>query len=297
MKDEVYLSTAITAAKKAGALIKKEYGHGSRVSYSYKDAHNIVTKTDIESESIIISTIQEKFPNHSIFSEEKGAIENSSDYLWIIDPLDGTTNFSRKLPYFCVSIGFSYKNELLMGVIYQPITDELFTALKSKGAFLNGRIIRIHKSAQIERAVIAHSRGATSQEKTQSGHIVNALSKTTHTLRMLGSAALNLCQTASGTFDAVVANGLVSYDIAAGLVIAKEAGAIITDFKGKPWNLTLGRSDILVSNRTLHKQLIHILKPISSEARNKVLQKQVLISSEATCPPKPRRRRGNKVLI
>lgn len=260
MKHEVYLSTAITAAKKAGALIKKEYERGSHVSYSYKDAHNIVTKTDIEAEKMILATIEEAFPTHSIFSEEKGMIEKNSDYLWIIDPLDGTTNFVRQFPHFDVSLALIYKKDPLIGIVYQPMRDELFTAKKGKGALLNGKKIQMSDCQRIEKALIALTRGSNEIEKIRGGRIVNILTHQVRSIRILGAANIDLCYTASGKFDAMINNGSKIYDCAAPILITKEAGARITDFKGNEWEFTMEPSDVVVSNLKLHHELISILK-------------------------------------
>lgn len=260
MKHEVYLSTAITAAKEAGFFIRKQFQQEQQISY--KDTHNIVTQTDIGAEKIILNIVLNAFPTHSVFSEEKGMIENHSDYLWIIDPLDGTTNFAHGFEPFCVSIALAYKNEFSLGVVYHPMSRELFTAQKGKGAHLNGKQIQVSKCQDIKKSVVSHSRGDSKEEKFRSGVIMNAISNNMRTIRITGSGAFNLCYVAYGRFDALIGNGLASYDYAAGALIAQEAGASVTDFLGNPLAPALGRADLIVSNPPLHKNLLPFFKAV-----------------------------------
>lgn len=259
MKHETYLSTAITAAKKAGFFIKESYRGEYRSSY--KDPHNIVTEVDIGAENIILDILQKAFPDHSFFSEERGMINNHSKYLWIIDPLDGTTNFTHHFPHFCISIGLAHLNEPSLGVVYHPIRDELFSASRGKGATRNGTRLRVTSQKTLEKAVVLINRGSERKEKLRHGAIVNLMTHHLRSIRIFGATAVDLCYVASGTFDALLVNGCRFYDCAAGNLIAEESGALVTDFSGKPWKPDEKKTrDILVANPLLHKKLLTILK-------------------------------------
>jgi len=254
------LSQAIKAAKKAGKYIKEHYN--TEYQISYKDAHNVVSEVDIAAEKIILEYLQEKFPNHSFFSEEKGMIDNGSDYLWIIDPLDGTTNFIHNFPYFCISIALAYKGKPLLGVIYQPLTQELYSAQLGKGAFLNNKPIRVNNLPTLDKAVGLIMRGADTVQKERSAKIFRLISTNLRTVRILGSV-VSICSVASGQFDLMVVNGSLFYDYAAAALIAQEAGATVTDFHGNPWKiLKEERADLLIANPNLHKQFLPKLNAI-----------------------------------
>ncbi len=250
------LSVAVSVAKKAGNLLKKSFRRAHTVSY--KDAHNVVSESDVQAEKIIMAGIKKKFPTHDIFSEEAGMDAQGSDFLWIVDPLDGTTNFTRAVPHFCVSIALAKKGQVVLAVVYNPITGEIFTAEKGKGAFLNGKKISASGLDDISKAVVLVNRGASKEEKVRYTKIFDLLYKHVRSIRVYGSTALDLCYTAAGRFEAVIDNGCEFYDCAAGNLIAMEAGAMVTDFKGSRW--AVKKSDILVCSPLLHPQFVGILK-------------------------------------
>ncbi len=252
-------NTAIKAAKAAGALIRKGF-YGSVVRYRYKDPYNIVTEVDIGAERTILRIIQKKFPSHSFVLEEHDNINTSSEYCWFIDPLDGTTNFSRKFPYCCVSIALAHKGKLILGLIYDPIHNELFSAEIGKGAQLNGKKIRAGNITALRKALIVTGRGASQAKNLRFIKLIKAFLPHVRSVRTPGSAALELCYAACGRFDAVALIGSNVYDYAAGLLIAKEAGAVGTDFLGRDPNLK--SSNILVANKKLHKVLLRKAKKL-----------------------------------
>lgn len=263
MKEKNRVHAAILAAKKAGAYLRSEFARARFTAYTYKDSHNnVVSGADIAAEKIILDSLSAEFPNDVFFAEERGWKENvGSDYVWIIDALDGTTNFTRKIPFFCVSIALLKKGSLFTGVVYQPITDELFVAEWGKGATLNGKELRAAGENQIERAVVLLNRGTTTQEKRRHARIFTTLAGKARTIRVLGSMALDLCAVASGRTDAVVANGTQFYDVAAASIIAKEAGASLTSFGGKPWKFRINeRSDFIATCRKLKPFFVSLLK-------------------------------------
>lgn len=267
MKMDKRLSVAITAARKAGECLRDKFTQARLTAYTYKDSHNVVSGADLAAEKIIFDQLGTKFPNDNFFAEERGWKEDTgSDYIWIIDALDGTTNFTRKIPNFCVSIALLKEGKPFAGVVYQPITDELFAARRGKGVTfvtLNGKIIRARGENKIEQSVVLLNRGATALEKTRHAEIFKTVAGKVRTIRVLGSAALDLCMVASGRADAVIANGVQFYDIAAASLIAQEAGVSLTDFKRKPWKFKISeRSDFIATHKRLKSESFSILKKL-----------------------------------
>jgi myo-inositol-1(or 4)-monophosphatase len=254
-----FQAVALRAAKKSGKILIEKYNKFDRGDVQLKSAHEIVTKYDLLSEKIILSEIKKNFPEHSIFSEEQGSNKKKSDYLWLIDPIDGTTNFSMHNPIWSISIALAYQGEIIMGVIYAPILKELFSASKGKGAFMNGKKIKVSdlnsgkiintfchgsKIRDIKRAIKYYT-------KQKLNHL---------DCRQLGSAAIESSYVAKGRIESIAIPGVNSYDVGAGVLIVREAGGIVTDFKGKEWNLK--SEDILATNKKVHKSLIKNLKNI-----------------------------------
>jgi len=242
------LDIAITAAQTAGNIIATNYQQP--ITTKYKANHQLVTDTDLASDQAIKSVISAQFPNHAFFSEETGLSKNNSDFLWIIDPLDGTTNFAHHLGNFCVSIALTYKQSRQVGVVYNPLTQELFTAEKNQGAYLNNQPIQPATTKNINNAVIAISRG-----------IYQRLTNAVRSYRVLGSTALSLCYVACGRLDAQADHQLNYYDAAAGALIAAEAGATLTDFSNQPWQPSLThKSHLLCAPPQIHQQLINVIQ-------------------------------------
>ncbi|MBI4049243.1 MAG: inositol monophosphatase [Candidatus Doudnabacteria bacterium] len=252
------IEKAVEAAKAAGSIIKSSYNKDNFLLHSYKDPYSIVSKTDLNAEAKILEIIQKSFPDHSIFSEETGLIDHKSDYLWMIDPLDGTTNFVHHISHFCISIALTHKHQPISAVIYNPIHNELFTAEKDKGAFLNGKKLLLPETQMMAKSVIFMGRGVAKGETLRFGRILSELTKHVRTIRVLGSAALGLCYTASGRYDALIINSCEAYDCAAGVLICQEAGLIVTNFKGHSWKMKL--DDVLVTNSKNTQSYIEILK-------------------------------------
>ncbi len=251
------LLQAIKAAKAAGKIIKANYQKGQVLSF--KGSNERVTNVDLLAEKAILNILKKAFPSHSFYSEEAGKERKVSDYLWAIDPLDGTTNYTIMNPFFNTSIGLAYRGEPVLGVVYNPIQDELFFAEKGKGAFLNHTRIHVSTRAELSRAVIGACYGAKNQEAVQRAVRLYAKLKlqATRMTRQFGSAALELCYVAAGRIEAFEMSDLNAYDVAAGAIIAKEAGATVTDFSGKLF--TLKARDILASNGIVHQELLKIL--------------------------------------
>ncbi|MCF7820599.1 MAG: inositol monophosphatase [Candidatus Pacebacteria bacterium] len=250
------LNTALKAVKESGKMLIKEYENFDRNKVSFKARNEILTKADLKSEKQIITTIKKGFPKHQILAEESGKSQDNSDYLWIIDPIDGTTNFSMHNPLWSISLALAYKKDIILGIVYLPYLNELFVAKKNKGATMNNKKIKVSKN--IKDNVIntyCHAR----DKKYVNQAIKYYIKQKTHGLdcRQLGSAAIELAYVASGRIESITIPGANSWDVAAGALLVKEAGGRVTDFKNKSWNLK--SENIVASNGKVHSQIIKVL--------------------------------------
>lgn len=225
---------------------------------SFKGEINLVTDVDRLSERTAVSVLREAFPDHGLLAEEEAREENRSGYLWIIDPLDGTTNYAHGYPSFSVSIGLEREGEVVLGVVYDPMRDELFTARRGAGACLNGRPIKVSANDKLIRSLLAtgfpYDR-ATSAENNL-GHF-NALIMASQEIRRSGSASLDLCGVAAGRLDGYWELKLQPWDVAAGSLIVREAGGMLTDLSGTRFSIR--DSVIVASNGRIHGQMLDIL--------------------------------------
>ncbi len=239
----------------AGDILKEKFRNVGYVKF--KDGLNDpVTDADYASEDYLISNIKKKFPEHEILSEEGGVGgSNGGDYLWILDPLDGTSNFSKDVPMFCVSVALAYKKEVIAGVVYDPIHEELFFAEKGKGAFLNGEKIEISKVSNPKKSQLSLALGGLDDGAVRKlrGFSKHGFRK----IRAFGSAALALTYFAAGRSDAYICSGCHLWDVAAGIVIAREAGAKVTSECDKKWDIDC--NEIVAANKDLHRELIKAL--------------------------------------
>ena len=253
-----FLKFAIKIAKEAGKIQMSYFENYGSVS---KKSTNIdlVTRADIESEEYIIKEIQKQFPKHSILSEEKGELQSNSDYLWVIDPLDGTTNFAHNLPIFAVSIALVKKNSsAICGVVYNPAVNKCFYAEKNKGAFLNKSKINISSSKALSDSLLATGFPYIHDSFYDlSFSIFKDFYDATQGMRRLGVASLDLCFVAMGRFEGFYEFNLKPWDICAGALIAKEAGATCSDWDNS--DLPFSGKRILCSNGKIHKEMMRIL--------------------------------------
>ncbi|EKO3398920.1 inositol-1-monophosphatase [Vibrio fluvialis] len=228
------LNIAIRAARKAGNHIAKSLENAEKIESTQKGTNDFVTNVDKEAEAIIISTIKSSYPEHCIVAEESGLIEGKDkDVQWIIDPLDGTTNFVKGLPHFAVSIAVRFKGKTEVACVYDPMLNELFTAQRGSGAQLNNARIRVQPLKDLQGAVLATGFPFKQKQHSESFmKIISALFIECADFRRTGSAALDLCYLASNRVDGYFELGLKPWDMAAGELIAREAGAILTDFAG-----------------------------------------------------------------
>lgn len=254
MKD-LYKKVAIEAALKSGLFIKSSLGCIGKVIYKGRD--NIVTDTDKRAESLIIKNIISAFPGHSILSEERRPISTASPYKWVIDPIDGTTNFAHGFPFFCVSIALEEFGRIIVGVVYDPMREELFYAGLTQGAYLNNKKIGMSKTRKLSESVLATGFSYGRKRKDRNvKHFRNFLMRTL-AIRRAGSAALDLCYVACGRFDGFWEMYLKPWDSAAGVLIVKEAGGLVTKFDGTSYSPY--DKEILATNGLIHKQMITVL--------------------------------------
>ncbi|MAF13776.1 MAG: inositol monophosphatase [Parcubacteria group bacterium] len=248
-------TVAVRAAKKAGAAValmgKK------KIRYKIKEKRDVLAEADLRSEKIIINEIKKNFPQHSILSEEQGETIKDSDYLWIIDPVDGTINFTRKLHAYCVSIALAYKDELILGVIYNPVIKNLYVAEKGKGAFLNGKRINVTSENKMMNMLLTLNTSRNLQVRKQNFQLLIKLSSKIGHIRMFGSVALHLAKVAAGKTDIYFNKRSNYWDYAAGIVLVREAGGMVTDFNGN--EVTKSSKDIIASNGKIHQTILKSL--------------------------------------
>lgn len=257
--DKKLLATAIKAGKAASEILAR--GFGKEIESIYKSSGingDVVTKYDLAAQKTILKIITDQFPDHSLLAEEGMNHITGSPYQWIVDPLDGTGNFSRGLPHFSSSIGLAYKDKLILGVIAIPATGELFYATKGQGAFRNNKKIRVSNSADLHRSMVTvcfiRSKLGSKMGLKAFNNLVNAPAKA----RVTGSVAADLAKLSMGSLDGVVFNHMNPWDIAAGIVLVTEAGGRVSGAGGKPFSLTA--TQIVASNKLLHNKILRIVK-------------------------------------
>ncbi len=245
-------------AQTAGEIIRGYFGKNFSVEFK-SDVKNLVTQADKESEKAIIEFIKKKYPLHGILAEESGSQSKESDYLWVIDPLDGTSNFAHGLPIFSVSIGLQFKREIVAGVVYDIMRDKLYSAEKGSGAFRDNVRISVSKNSIIEKSFLVTGFPYNINENPENAfEKFIAMTKSARAVRRLGSAAIDFCYVAEGVFDGFWEVHLNPWDICAGKLLVEEAGGMVTDFIGQP--IDIFDKTILASNGIIHKKMISILR-------------------------------------
>lgn len=240
------LIEAVSWAREAGAFQKERFGTSLTIERKSSQT-DLVTEVDKGSEQMILSNINRTCPDHAILAEETGRQAGNSDYCWIVDPLDGTTNYAQGLPIFAVSIALQYKDAPVLGVVYAPMTDQLYTAVLGEGAFLNGRPIHVSCKEKLIESVVAtgfpyDSASHPDNNANYASHLIPKL----RGLRRMGAAAYDLCQVASGTLDGYWELGLAPWDVAAGTLIVTEAGGVVQPWAGKRGNAVVAGNSRLV---------------------------------------------------
>ncbi len=244
---------AVEVAKKAGKYLLDNFRNDETLLKERGSSKEVVTKYDKEADKIIVDAIKEKYPEHNLLTEESGSIKNDSEYIWIVDSLDGSGNFSAGNPYFSVSIALMKDNELVLGVIYAPYLNELYVAEKGKGATMNGTSITVSDIADLAHAYVVTCEGNNNKHDRMADAYAKLVPKTKD-YRKIGSAALECCMVACGRADAYVTFEIDPWDVAAGLLIAQEAGAKASDFSGNPWKPE--RQDLVVTNGNVHEEFL-----------------------------------------
>ena len=251
------LDIAIRATKESGLIQREWLGKEKRVEL--KGEINLVTEVDRICERKIIEIIEEAFPEHNILTEETPMPEGSSPYRWIIDPLDGTTNYTHGYPFFCTSIALELEGKVILGAIYDPLLDEVFTAQQGQGAFLNGERITVSTTERLTEALLCTGFPYDLRESPINNldHFNSFIMKA-RAIRRDGSAALDLCYVAMGRFDGFWELKLNPWDVAAGKLLVEEAGGMVTDFEGGP--LDIYGQETLASNRRIHGEMVRVLQ-------------------------------------
>lgn len=245
------------AAREAGEHIRSRFGKIKEIAYK-TGVNDPVTDVDKTSEDIIVRRIKQVFPEHSILAEESGSSGETGDgFMWVIDPLDGTVNYAHQFPFFCVSIGLVFSGEILMGIVYDPLRDELFSAIKDLGAFMNGDRIFVSETDEVEKALISTGFAYEPGSKTANIEPFARMVGKARGVRRPGAAALDLCYVAAGRLDGFWEMNLSPWDTAAGVRIAREAGGKVTMMDRSPHDIF--KSNVMASNGKIHDEMSHIL--------------------------------------
>jgi myo-inositol-1(or 4)-monophosphatase len=260
---EQYREVAREIAKEAGAFLKRRL-HSTH-TIAYKGEIDLVTEADKTSEQMIISKLNRQFPHHDILAEEFTNTHRGSDFMWIVDPLDGTTNYAHGYPVFCVSIALKKLDEMILGIIYNPLLKEMFEVEKGRGAFLNGRKISVSCTVRIAESLMATGFPYDLRHSNENNlNYFNEMILHARGIRRAGSAALDLAYVAAGRFDGFWELKLKPWDTAAGWLMVEEAGGVVTDLQGGEY--TRRSTGILASNGKVHGEMVALLKGASSSS-------------------------------
>lgn len=247
-----------SACAEAGKVLMRHLGNLEEIE-SKGSLCDVVTVADKKAEEVIVGMIRSSFPSHGILAEESGGMNEDSEYVWIIDPLDGTMNYSHTFPFFCVSVALEHHKEIVMGGIYAPVLDEFFFAERGRGATMNGDAISVSQIDVPERSLVITGFPHDIRERIDEymSDLKKVIMATQGVLRV-GSAALDLCSVACGRADAYYEEGIFAWDVAAGAIIIKEAGGKITDFSNNPFSPYA--KQFIASNGLIHDRLVDLLR-------------------------------------
>ena len=252
------LSYLENLAREAGGILRAGYNKEHQVGY--KGVIDLVTEVDHQSEAFLLGEVQKNFPGHHILSEETGIIQGSDQHIWYIDPLDGTVNYAHHIPIFCVSIAYASRGTLVLGAVYDPMRDEMFTAERGLGAYLNGRPSRVSSAADLQKSLLVTGFPYNAWDTPQD-NFANFVKfgKLSQGVRRLGSAALDLCYVAAGRFDGFWELALNPWDVAAGGLICEEAGARVTNVEGGADYLSAPQS-VIACTPGIHSRMLEELR-------------------------------------
>jgi myo-inositol-1(or 4)-monophosphatase len=251
------LNVAFAAARHAGKTMMRQFERVDTLTITEKHKNDFVTEVDKQAERIIIDALQQAFPEHGILSEESGSVKQNDEYLWIIDPLDGTQNYIRGIPQFSISIALQYKGQIEHGLVYDPAKDELFSASRGQGTRLNDHRLRVSQTQQLDQALLGT--GFPFRHPHYLNDYLRSFEKlypSVCDIRRMGSAALDLAYVAAGRFDGFWEYGLSPWDIAAGSLLVTEAGGFVSDFAGEKNYLKSGH--ILAANPKIFKSILQL---------------------------------------
>lgn len=248
------LEVAVAAAEAAGEVLRNGFGQQHEVRY--KGEVDLVTEADEKAEQTVKEVLGETFPNYGVLAEESGELSGEGGTRWVIDPLDGTTNYAHSLPIFAVSIALEKMGEVVLGVVHDPMSEETYAAERGGGAALNGQPIRVSETDELIRALLATGFPYDRDEIPAVLDLFGRFARLTQSMRRLGSAALDMCYVAAGRLDGYYERGIKAWDIAAGTLILEEAGGRVTDYHGH--ELDLEGEEVVASNGLLHPALISI---------------------------------------
>ncbi|MFN8614145.1 MAG: inositol monophosphatase family protein [Vulcanimicrobiota bacterium] len=255
MELQRWTEQAVEAAQRAGRVIRAAWQLGG-TQVNYKGRFNPVTEVDLESQRLIKDCLLTYNPTHDFLGEEGGGRDTGGEFLWIVDPLDGTKNFAHGYPHVSVSIGLQYQGKMVVGVVHDPLRGETFTSWRGGGAYLDGRAIQVSGTHELERALLVTGFGLASRVDCD---IFWALEEPSEGVRRDGSAALNLCYVACGRLDGYFQLNLYPWDVAAGALLVEEAGGTLTSYSGGRFQVA-GRQ-LLASNTHLHAEMVRRIKP------------------------------------
>ena len=253
------INVMVKACRKAAKILIRDFGEIENLQVSVKGPGDFVTASDKKVEKILVEELQKARPTYSILSEEVGEINNDEFFKWIIDPIDGTSNFLHGIPHFAISIGLEHNKEIICGIIYDPIKDEIFTAEKGNGAYLNNKRMRVSSRSKLKDCIICtggHKRDSKDRELALEEY-KKFSSKVFISVRKLGSASLDMAYVAAGRYDGYWQRDLSYWDIAAGIILVKESGGFVTDFNGE--NQYIENKTILVTNSKINNEMIEVL--------------------------------------
>jgi len=263
-----YLDVAIEIALESGKILREEFELPPDIAY--KGDVDLVTQADKRSERAIVARISKYFPDHTISAEEGTGHQRGSEFRWHVDPLDGTTNFAHKYPCFSVSIGLAQNDSVLVGVVYNPIYNELFVAARGEGATLNGKMISVSQVSTLSTSLLCTGFPVHKRLASPNIHYYYDFTLRSHGVRRDGSAALDLASVACGRFDGFWEFGLNPWDTAAGSLLVSEAGGVVSDFNGDPY--VVGGPVVLATNGRIHEEMRHAALTISQRDPNAPLQ-------------------------
>lgn len=250
------IDIACEAARKAGEVLKVHFREERQVKY--KGRANIVTDVDLKAENAIVSLLQAEYPDHNIISEESDPVYTDSDYTWVLDPLDGTNNYSFGIPFFSTVIAFKSRDDVIAGIVYDPLRDELFAAEKGKGARLNGNGISVTQKTKVQDSLIGLDLGYVEENGRRLLKFIADLWPKMYAFRIMGSAALGMAYASCGRLDLYFHALVYPWELACGQLLVTEAGGLVSDWKGQP--VSDGESSIIASNRAIHADFLRMIQ-------------------------------------